>query len=112
MGFVPDAGSWRNIQLEAARFIMRHQAHLEGQAPALIRMVQPGKPPLARTLAGHPCQVPGAELYDHFGAPIMVPLGKAFFLEAAPNWTGEFVFDPKNVTLANDYVLADGATDG
>lgn len=48
--------------------------------------------------------VPSTELYDPYGRPVMIPLGKAFFIEASPNWSGEFGFDPESLALAEDYI--------
>jgi hypothetical protein len=108
IGFVPDAGSWRNIQLEAPRFIQRHQAYLGNQTPELIGRVLSGTPKAARWLAGLRNPVPSRELFDDDGQPLMVPLGKAFFIEAAPNWNGWFSFDPESVALAESYVSGAG----
>ena len=112
MGFIPDGGSWRTIQLEAPRFIMRHAAYLDGDAPGLIALVLSGKAATARSLAALPHLVPSLELYDDHGVPVMVALGKAFYIEAAPNWTGEFNFDPDSVALAERYVASLEDDDG
>ena len=111
MGFVPDSGSWRNIQLDATRFIQSHLRHLGDQAAKLMPIVMTGKPLTARWLAALEHPVPSRELFDAFGEPVMVPLGKAFFIEAAPNWTGEFVFDPESARLARRYVEGSGNGD-
>ena len=112
MGFVPDRGSWRNIQIEALRFVQRHQASLGAEAPRLMSMISTGGPTTARWLANYTQPVPSRELFDEFGHPTSVPFGKAFFIEASPNWTGEFNFDPESVRLARAYVDALGEGDG
>ena len=104
MGFVPDRGSWRNIQLDAIRFIQRHDRYLGPEAGPMIAMVTAGQPTTARWLAAIMRPVPSREIFDTHGEPVMVPFGKAFFIEAAPNWTGEFNFDPESVGLADKYV--------
>jgi hypothetical protein len=112
MGFVPDTGSWRNIQLEAPRFIQSHAAQLADRPPQLIARVLTGEPKAASWLAGLPTPVPSRELFDDDGHPVMVPLGKAFFIEAAPNWTGEFSFDPESLRLADAYLGDKSGADG
>lgn len=104
MGFVPDRGSWRNIQIDAIRFIQRHNRYLGPEADRMIAMVSAGQPSTARWLAEFVRPVPSGELFDTRGEPVLVPFGKAFFIEAAPNWTGEFNFDPESVGLAATYV--------
>ena len=108
MGFVPDRGSWRNIQIEALRFVQRHAASLGTAAQKLLAMISVGDPITARWLAEYPDPVPSRELFDRLGQPVDVPFGKAFFLEAAPNWAGEFNFDPESKKLAGEYVANTG----
>lgn len=108
IGFVPDRGSWRNIQLEALRFVQRHQAQIGADAPTVIATLASGGPITARWLAELDHPVPSRELYDGAGQPMLVPFGKAFYLEAAPNWTGEFNFDPESRRLALSYAGSHG----
>jgi hypothetical protein len=70
-----------------------------------------GKPLTARWLAALERPVPSQELFDAFGHPVQVPLGKACFIEAAPNWMGNFVFDPARVELAETYVAKSDQSD-
>ena len=102
-GFLPDRGSWRNIQLEAFRFTQRHLPLLTG-ASELMAALASGGPTMARSLAWMQQPVPSRELYNQFGQPEMVPFGKAFFLEASPNWTGQFKFDPESIGMAQTYI--------
>ncbi len=115
-GFVPDRGSWRNIQLEALRFLQRQQRDLGASLAQLIAMVAAGDATTARWLANLRHPVPSHELFHRDGTPRVVPLGKAFFIEASPDWTGEFNFDPDSLRLARDYIsdhiAGGGAADG
>ena len=103
-GFLPDRGSWRSIQIEAMRFIQRHFPVLGSLGPELLATVASGTPSVARSIAMIAEPVPSRELFDGFGQPRMLPFGKTFFLEASPNWTGEFRFDPESRRLAAEYI--------
>jgi hypothetical protein len=108
MGFVPDRGSWRNIQLEAQRFIQMHQRSLGPVADELFRKVSTGRPEMARILALMDTRVPSADMYERDGTPVQVPFGKALFLERGIRWTGEFTLDPASLKVAEDYIAESG----
>jgi hypothetical protein len=112
MGFVPDHGSWRLIQAEALRFIQLKAASLGGRAQAIVSHLLGSGPLAARWLATLDYPVPSGEIYDGFGQPVMVPLGRAFFLERGPDWTGGFTFDPDSVRLAEAYIGELGGSGG
>lgn len=112
MGFVPDTGSWRNIQADALRFVQSKAASLGARAQEIISRLLASGPLAARWLATLDDPVPSGEMYDAFGHPVMVPLGRAFFLEKGPDWTGEFIFDPDSVRLADSYIGQLGGSNG
>jgi len=114
IGFVPDGGSWRGIQAEAARLIQAHAGRLgAARASDLIARVLSGKPATAIFLAGLNDPVSSRQLFDRQGMPVLVPLGKALFLEGGTDWTGELnLNDPGAMEIANDYIRSIGGDDG
>ncbi|MGZ3416074.1 MAG: hypothetical protein ACXVAT_19850 [Isosphaeraceae bacterium] len=89
MGFLPTDESWRQMRKDALEFIVKHQSRLE---PTIItrelmtRMVT-GGPEMVRVLASIEIELPSEHIPSRFEAEPM-PFGNAFFLEAAPDWTG------------------------
>jgi hypothetical protein len=100
--------SWK----EALRFVQSKATSLGGRAQEIISHLLASGPLAARWLATLDHPVPSGEIYDAFGQPVMVPLGRAFFLEKGPDWTGEFTFDPDSVRLADAYIGQFGGSDG
>lgn len=104
MGFLPDRGSWITLQAEALRFVAMHAGTLGARAEALRRQIAAGGPEMARGLAGIDDPVPSAELFQTDGSPILVPFGRALFIERGLRWAGAFRFDKTSLTVANEYL--------
>ncbi|QOG19234.1 hypothetical protein [Bradyrhizobium sp. SEMIA] len=95
MGFLPTDDSWRQMRKDALEFIVKHQSRLEPtlNIRELMTRIVTGGPEMVRVLASIEIEVPSEQIPSRFeAAPI--PFGKAFFLEAAPDWTGSL--DLKN----------------
>lgn len=81
--------SWRQIRKDALEFIVKHQSRLEPTIDIrelMTRMVT-GGPVMVRVLASIEIDVPSEQIPSRFEAEL-IPFGKAFFLEAGPDWTG------------------------
>ena len=90
MGFVPDEGSWRDMRGTLIRELFRFERELgAAKVAALLRQIGTGKPDIAGVLAALTDPVPSIALIDH-GRPVIVPLGKALFIDAVADWSGEF----------------------
>lgn len=90
MGFVPDEGSWRDMRGELVRELFRVERDLgTDRVAALLRQVATGKPEIAGVLAALSDPVPSSS-FKSDGKPVLVPLGKALFLDAVGDWSGEF----------------------
>jgi GNAT superfamily N-acetyltransferase len=114
LGFVPDSGSWRNMQAELPRYVQRHESRLGRALTAdIIRQALAGGPETARVLAAIRHPVPSREKFDLHGMPIDVPLGKAMFLETNSYWTGSFnLRDEASLAIATDYIKNERHRDG
>jgi GNAT superfamily N-acetyltransferase len=106
MGFLPDGGSWRMLQADAARAIQRYEGRLGRKlASDLVRQVLVGTQETARILAGLRQMVPSRERFDEWGHPEEVPLGIAIFLENNMDWYGTFdLRDEGSLKVADDYL--------
>lgn len=90
MGFAPDDGSWRDMRGTLIREIFRLERDIGVEkAAALVRQVAMGRSEIAVVLAALDDPVPSLTLRAE-GAPVIVPLGKALFLDAVGDWSGEF----------------------
>lgn len=112
MGFRPDDRSWRDMRPDLLAELFRIEAEIGSQkAEKLIRQIVMGPSDVANVLAALTDPVPSRKLYER-SEPMIVPLGKALFLDAARDWDGEF--DLKSavaMTLARAYI-AEGGQDG
>lgn len=104
MGFKPDAGSWRDMRgaLVGELFRVENQIGVEKVA-GLVRQIVTGPPDTAGVLAALTDPVPSRILKER-SRPVIVPLGKALFLDTVGDWSGEFdVRDSDDLTLARAY---------
>lgn len=110
MGFVPDEGSWRDMRGVLVRELFRVERELGAdKVTALLRQIATGKPEIAGVLAALTDPVPSIALIE-YGRPVTVPLGKALFIDAVGDWSGEFeIRGEGRIALAAAYV--EGVTD-
>lgn len=111
LGFVPDRGSWKNMQAELPRYIQRHETHLGRHLTSdIIRQVLAGGPVTAWILAGLSHKVPSRDKFEERGMAVEVSIGKAMFLETNSYWTGSFnLQDEASLKIANDYIRTNEA---
>ena len=103
MGFIPNSTSWRNLQIDARRYTLENANALGSHAQSTLDRIMNGSPETARWISSLRYPVDSREILDDEGKGVKVPFGKAFLLEAAPNWQGSFHFDPESERTANDY---------
>lgn len=86
------------------RELFRVEHELGGEkVAALLRQIGTGKPEIAGVLAALTDPVSSRMLREH-GLPVTVPLGKALFLDAVGDWSGEFDLRGEDrVALAEAY---------
>ena len=88
MGFVPDEGSWRDMRGTIVRELFRVDDEVGPErVAALVRQVATGRPEVAGVLAALTVPLPSTALRAD-GRPVMVPLGKALFIDAVGDWSG------------------------
>jgi GNAT superfamily N-acetyltransferase len=89
MGFLPSDDSWRQMRKDALEFVVKHQSILEPRLNVreLMARIYAGGPEMVRLLASIEIEVPSEHIASRF-EPELMPFGKAFFLEAAPDWSG------------------------
>ena len=90
MGFAPDEGSWKDMRGVLVHELFRVERELGAdKVAALLRQIATGRPEIAGVLAALTNPVPSKVLVEN-GLPVTVPLGKALFLDAVGDWSGEF----------------------
>ncbi len=90
MGFVTDEGSWKDMRGILVHELFRVERELGAdKVAALLRQIATGRPEIAGVLAALTNPVPSKVLVEN-GLPVTVPLGKALFLDAVGDWSGEF----------------------
>jgi len=106
IGFVPDRGSWRAMQVDLKARASDMLPHLGSKRfLEILNMIADGNPEVARDLASMKDPVPSRERWLSDGSADLVPLGRALFLETGARWSGELdLRDPVSVALAQAYV--------
>ena len=109
LGFRPDAGSWRDIRKDLISAVFYFEDVIgKENALKIMNVISKGRPETANIIASLSNPVPSRVLRDEFMQPLLVPLGKALFLEWSGDWIGEFVLsDPEANRIANDYLKGD-----
>jgi GNAT superfamily N-acetyltransferase len=108
MGFLPDAGSWMHLKRLALSFILTHETRLGTEiANDLVRRVNSGGPEAARALAAVETPVPSRDLPQRHDE-VLVPFGRAFFLEIGGDWHGSLnLRDKETMQLVASYLDTD-----
>jgi hypothetical protein len=106
IGFVPDRGSWRAMQVDLKARASDMLSHLGTQRfLEILALITNANPEAARDLASMRDPVPSRERWRSDGTPDLVPLGRALFLESGARWSGELdLGDPVSMALADAYV--------
>jgi hypothetical protein len=105
-GFVPDRGAWREMQTAIIRKLVEIKDHMPPERwLKLVEMASSGRPEVAREFASLADPVPSAFLFGPDARPLMVPLGKALFLEAVSRWAGSLrLDDPTSADIFASYI--------
>lgn len=105
-GFVPERGSWHEMQRFILHKLVQVSQHLEpSRFSELIGIVKSGRPEVARELAMLVDPVPSGQLFQPNAEPAIVPLGKVLFLEGCPIWVGSFdLGDETSMSILKQYL--------
>ena len=88
------------------------EAEIGGDKVAgLSRQIVTGPADVAGVLAALEDPVPSRFLRER-GAPVIVPLGKSLFLDAARDWSGEFDFGDRGAIVLAKAYASGGRSDG
>jgi len=106
VGIIPDRGSWHRLEIELTHRLTKAITDIGiDRFQELLSVIRSPDPGAARELAMLRDPVRSAELFNGDGTPVLVPLGRALFLEIGSNWSGEFdVDDQASIELMQKYV--------